>query len=219
MFHKSEGGVYLSDALRRIQWLEHGFGTRLAQPTADNLFTLRQVHSNRVLKAEGRPGTVGEGDALVTDTPGLWLGVRTADCLPILLADQRRRAVAAVHAGWRGTTQGVAAEAVRTMRALFETDPADLLAAIGPGIGACCFEVGPEVAGQFKPLFPERTDLNIRKKLDLAEANTRQLLQAGIPAEQIFRSTLCTCCTPLEFHSWRRERSPGRMLSAISIRA
>ena len=101
----------------------------------------------------------------------------------------------------------------------FGTRPDDIWAAIGPGIGACCFEVGPEVALQFESIFPEKGSLNRRMKLDLAEANRRQLIAAGVPPEQIEFSGLCTVCLAGEFHSFRREREKaGRMLSVVGVR-
>src|SRR5205823_616160 len=130
-----------------FDWLGHAFGTRLFQPP-DGVATLRQIHSDVIVYA-GRPGRLAEGDALLSDTPGRLAGVKTADCLPILLADERHRAVAAVHAGWRGAVSQIAPKAVEAMAARWNTRPEDLHAAIGPGIGQCCFEVGPEVAVQF----------------------------------------------------------------------
>jgi hypothetical protein len=106
---------------------------------------------------------LGEGDALLDNTPGSVVAIKTADCLPILLVDDRHRAVAAVHAGWRGTVAGIAQRAVEAMRAQFGSAPGDLRAAIGPGIGPCCYEVGPEVAAEF--------GRQGRAHVDLGEAN------------------------------------------------
>ena len=122
---------------------------------------------------------LGEGDALLEDQPGSVVAVKTADCIPILLVDERRRAVAAVHAGWRGTAARIAADAVAAMGERFGTRPEDLHAAIGPGIGACCYEVGPEVAAQFGG--------QGRGHIDLTAANRRQLEEAGVTP----RASLC----------------------------
>jgi YfiH family protein len=159
------------------------------------------------------PGILGEGDALVShDTP---VGVKTADCLPILIADPVQKAFAAVHAGWRGTVERVAANAVSTMRELYGSHAADLILALGPGIRACCFEVGPEVAGEFRNLFPERKDLDQRVRVDLEEANMRILEEQGVARAQVDVSGLCTKCGD-GFHSYRRDRQEsGRMLSYI----
>lgn len=158
----------------------------------------RQVHGARV--AEVGPGTVdvGEADALTTATPGVLLGVLGADCPGVLLVDPVRRALAVVHSGWRGTALGVAAAAVRALGERHGSAPRDLLAAIGPGISAARYEVGPEVAGALGPL---PTDVAARAlsrgredrwHLDLAPVLRWQLEQAGIPSTSIDGSSLCT---------------------------
>lgn len=206
-----QGNVYRSRLLLTFDWLEHAFGTRSYAPP-EPLATLRQIHSDIVHSAD-RPGCLGEGDALLSDIPGLWIGVKTADCLPILLVDTRHRAVAALHAGWRGTAAGIAAKTAAAMTARWGTRPEDLYAAIGPGIGRCCFEVGPEVAVEFgEP--PARTHL------DLAEINRRQMAEAGIPEACLSVAGLCTVCHAGAFHSFRRDReAAGRMMSAIRLKA
>ncbi|MEK7755512.1 MAG: polyphenol oxidase family protein, partial [Acidobacteriota bacterium] len=160
MFYRTESGIWRAAPLDAFQWLEYGFGGRHANPPAHPLATLDQIHSAVVVCADNRTGRIEPGDALVAGQPGVRIGVRTADCLPILLADPERRAVAAVHAGWRGTLLGVAVRAAEAMSRLFGSRPGSLHAAIGPGINACCFEVGPEVAAQFRNLLPERNDLD-----------------------------------------------------------
>jgi purine-nucleoside/S-methyl-5'-thioadenosine phosphorylase / adenosine deaminase len=159
-----------------------------------------------------RPGVVGEGDAAVTNRPDLAISIRTADCYPILLADARNRAVAAVHAGWRGTATQIVRKTVEKMSAEFGTSPADVHAAIGPGIGACCYEVGPEVARYFGS--SERTHL------DLASENRKQLEAAGVPSSNIEALGVCTFCDAERFFSYRRDKeNPGRMTSFIQITA
>ena len=193
--------------------MEHGFGTRADVTWSEgmSIATVRQVHSAEILAADASGGVIGQGDALVSEQPGVLLSVRTADCLPILMSDIRHRAVSAVHAGWRGTVLEIAPKAVQAMADRFGTRPVDLRVAIGPGIGRCCFEVGPEVAVQF--------GLSGRSRIDLAETNRGQLVQMGIPAGQIVLSGLCTCCERTQFHSFRRDReAAGRMVSAIGIR-
>ena len=220
MFYRTESGIWRAAPLDAFQWLEHGFGSRHANPPVDNLATLDQIHSAIAVCADARTGRIGQGDALVAGRPGVRIGVRTADCLPILLADPERRAIAAVHAGWRGTLLGVAVRAAEAMNRLFGSRPGSLHAAIGPGINACCFEVGPEVAAQFRNLLPERNDLDRKTRVDLAQANRRLLAAAGLSLEHIHGGAPCTCCGVGEFHSWRRDReSAGRMLSVAGIRA
>jgi YfiH family protein len=220
LIFKDAQQIYRFEALLQFDWLEHGFGTR--QATVWNgdpqLVTVRQIHSSICLYADGRSGCIGRGDALITDIPGPLLAVRTADCLPTLLVDTKRKSVGAVHAGWRGTVQRITLKAIAAMMERFSTDPSNLHAAIGPGIGFCCYEVGPEVAGKFQDFFPER-DLLRRTHIDLAEANRRQLLEAGVSDRHIYLSNICTSCSAEEFASWRREREQaGRMLSVIRIK-
>jgi len=220
LFRLDSENVYRAQALEEISWLEHGFGTRLSSrwPDAADLTTVQQIHSDKVLIAD-RAGCLGEGDALISNQPGIALSVRTADCLPILMADTRNRAVAAVHAGWRGTLLEIVPKTVRAMGEQFGTSPEDLVIAIGPGIGACCFEVGPEVATQFSALFPERGDLNRRTKIDLVETNLRLLGRNDGSVRQIATSGLCTCCQADLFHSYRRDREQaGRMVSVSRLR-
>ena len=147
------------------------------------------------------------------------LAIRTADCLPILIADEQHRAVAAVHAGWRGTVLGIVGETIRAMTDQFGTRPEDLVVAIGPGIGACCYTVGPEVGARFEEFFPERNDLSSVAQVDLVETTIRQLRRNGGITGQIDSSGLCTRCLADQFHSYRRDgAAAGRMRSAIGIR-
>jgi YfiH family protein len=212
-FEQDAGHIYRVQELAAFPWLVHGFGTRHVDVPAlfANLATLKQVHSSTCLPAGGRAGVIGEGDALLEDAPGAVIAVKTADCIPILLVDERLRAVAAVHAGWRGTAAGISGRAVESMRERFGSAPADLHAAIGPGIGECCFEVGPEVAAEF--------GVTGRAHIDLASHNRRQLLEAGVTAERIYTSKLCTKCLSDDFHSFRRDReASGRLFSFVGIR-
>jgi len=212
MFYKDPRQVYRVSELDSLSWLVHGFGTRQSDVPAwfGNLATLKQIHSAICIAADGRCGILGQGDALLEDRPGAVIAIKTADCLPILLVDERRRAVAAVHAGWRGTVAHVAAAAVAAMNQRFGTNPPDLHAAIGPGIGKCCYEVGPEVAAQFGE--------QGRAHISLSDANRTQLLAAGVTPERIYASNLCTMCSAEEFHSFRRDGDrAGRLYSFAGI--
>ena len=209
MFYKNLRQVYRVSELDAIDWLVHGFGTRLSESPA-NLTLLKQVHGAACIFAAGRSGNLGPGDALLDDTPGAVLAVKTADCVPVLLVDARRRAIAAVHAGWRGTVAGIVQRAVEAMCERFGTAPEDLHAAIGPAIGKCCYEVGPDVAKYF--------GRQGRAHVNLEAANRQQLLTAGLAADRIHAADLCTMCNPAEFHSYRRDReAAGRMYSFIGI--
>ncbi|MDT5157564.1 MAG: purine-nucleoside/S-methyl-5-thioadenosine phosphorylase / adenosine deaminase [Acidobacteriota bacterium] len=190
-----------------------------------------QVHGATVRVVRGREDTQSERehcDALATDATGVLLGVKTADCVPVLLGDSRTGACAAVHAGWRGTLAGIVKHALGRMREEFGTDPADLRAAIGPAALACCYEVGAEVIEAFRAkssnsdsLFKPTRDGHAL--VDLHEANRRQLVESGVAVERIHALPLCTMCRPGLFFSYRRDKKiygrTGRLLSVIGRRA
>jgi len=209
------------------------------------LVPLKQFHSAVVHPFKAAPKEPCRGDALVTQAPGLLLGVQTADCLPILLVDPNKRVVAAIHAGWRGTLARIAQKTVGEMRMRFACKPGDILAALGPAIGACCYKVGTELVAQFTSQFADaeqyfdelRTGeepnplqwLNrmppghqpppSKVRLDLPKANRLQLLAAGLRDANIFVSELCTACHAGLFFSYRRESAhSGRQLSAVAVR-
>ncbi len=189
-----------------------------------------------------------KGDGLMTDQPGLLLGIQTADCIPVLVADRKRRAVAAFHAGWRGTVKRIVETGVGRMRLEFGSRPEDLIAAIGPGIGPCCYAVGEEVLSEFESQFAYARELfcevydsdPVRNKypmlfltqrapghspigpslhVNLMEANRRQLLDAGLKPSAIKLTGGCTNCQPELFFSHRASHGhAGRMLSVIGIK-
>ena len=188
------------------------------------------------------------GDGLVTNIPGVIVAVQAADCLPIILADRKRRAVGVFHAGWRGTVQRIVEKGVGEMRKCFGSDPRHLVAAIGPGVQGCCYEVGDEVRTRFDAQFayaetlfrevkesdpvrekypllfltaraPGHSELPVKLFLDLVEANRRQLLDAGVSAMNIDTTALCTAChTDLLFSFRAEEGVTGRMMAAAGIR-
>ena len=212
MFYLDPQKVYRSSRLDALPWLLHGFGTRDSDIPGRfaHLATVKQIHSATCVAASGRAGVLGPADALIEDRPGAVIAVKTADCMPILLADDRRHAVAAVHAGWRGTAAHIVPAAVSCMSERFGSRAEDLYAAIGPGIGACCYEVGPEVMAQFGG--------QGRGYLDLDAENRRQLIEAGVTPARIDASHLCTMCRKEEFHSFRRDReAAGRLYSFIGL--
>jgi polyphenol oxidase len=209
------------------------------------LITLRQFHSDVIHLFDSAPSAPCRGDASITNRPGLLLAVQTADCVPILLVDPKHRAIAAIHAGWRGTLARIAAKTIGKMQMHFATTPRDLLAAIGPCIGPCCYEVGTEVASQFLSQFPDaptyfdefRTGdepnpiqwLNMMPPghqpppkgvlLDLRKANRSQLLAAGLHPQNISTIDLCTACRPDLLFSYRKQGPrTGRLMSAIALR-
>jgi YfiH family protein len=188
------------------------------------LATLRQVHSNRVyiIKDISDQWNQPEGDALTTWVEGVALAVQTADCFPILIADPARKAVAAVHSGWRGTLSRILTVTVHEMQNAFHSDPKELLFAIGPGIRACCLEVGNEVMELFEREFPDagltkpKNPLTGKYLLDLSKALDIQLDQVGTRPENRYDLGACTRCNTHEFFSYRAEGDhAGRMMAVI----
>lgn len=191
----------------------------------ERLLRLRQVHGATVVTVS--PGLAPhprdawpEGDAAVTDDPLTALGVRVADCVPLLLADPRTGAVGAVHAGWRGAAAGVAPATVRALTRSFEARAADVVAAIGPSIGPCCYVVGPELIDQFAA-HAEAAAWFVRGsggrwRLDLWRAIRDQLVRTGVAAQNILTARLCTACRVDVFCSFRTEGAQaGRMAGVI----
>ncbi len=223
----------------------------LSRPSSKNvwpLVTVRQIHSDLIHRISQVPREPLSGDGLVTNVQGILLGVLTADCLPVVLADSKNRAVGVFHAGWRGTVKRIVEKGVGEMQRWFGTRPGDLRAAIGPGIRGCCYQIGPEVQTAFESQFgyadtlfretkerdeihekypllfltaraPGHSELPKQIFLDLAEANRRQLLDAGVFAKNIADLGLCTSCHGELFFSHRREKGvTGRMMAAVGIR-
>jgi len=212
------------------------------------LVRLRQVHSDLIHRIDHPPEQLLTGDGLATNTPHLLLAVQTADCLPVLLVDQKRKAVGGFHAGWRGTLARIVEKGVGAMRLHFGSGPADLQAVIGPGIAECCYAVGEEVRDQFHAQFAYAAELfrevsesdPAREKypllfmtarapghseagrtiyLDLREANRRQLLAGGLAASNIATLDFCTACRSDLFFSHRAEKGlTGRQMGVIGIR-
>ena len=209
---------------------EHGFGTRhSAERPIERSAWARQVHGTRLLEAPFGE-TSRDADAIWTRAAGLAVGVQTADCVPLLIVVRapasegstpaaRVRAVAAVHAGWRGSTAGIAEEVVSRLASQLDASPEDVLVVIGPHIGPCCYEVDEPV----ERAVAERTALRPAARsahfmLDLFELNRCQLRRAGVPASSILRVPGCTSCDPL-FESYRRDGTVGRMLHYIRMPA
>jgi YfiH family protein len=200
-----------------------------------------------ITRPDGKPVLVGDG--LITNTPGLLLAVKTADCMPVIIVDPKKRAVGVFHAGWRGTLKRIAEKGVGEMRRWFGSRPQDLRAALGPSIRSCCYNVGEEVRDQFRSQFeyadtlfrewqtyedihlkypllfltqraPGHSELPYRIFLDLAEANRRQLLDAGLREKNIEVINGCTSCDTKRFFSHRKEKGvTGRMMAVVGIEA
>jgi hypothetical protein len=180
---------------------------------ATPLVALRQIHSNLVVLADASLEQPRKADGLMTDEPGLLIGIQTADCIPILVADRKRRVVAAFHAGWRGTVKRIVESGIGRMRLAFGSRPEDLTAAIGPGIGPCCYAVGEEVLSSFESQFPYAREL-FHEVYD-----SDPILAAGLKPRAIHLVGGCTSCRPELFFSHRAsEGRTGRMMSVIGIR-
>jgi YfiH family protein len=189
--------------------------------------SVKQVHGTDALIVD-RPVTAGdrfEGgwDALITDQPGVTVAVRTADCVPVLIYDRRKNAVAAVHAGWRGALAGIVPKTIQSMVARFDIQAGDLRVSIGPSAGPCCYEVDQAV---LEPLRSRRQDWPAllqndegnKARLDLKALVRRQTAESGIPSEHITVVNVCTICHPSLFYSYRREgRVNGTMFSGIAL--
>ena len=201
--------------------LENHFGSEV------HFVSVLQVHGDEVHIVE-KPESHGwkeadpavRADALLTDIPGVVLTVLTADCVPILLCDPVQRVVGAVHAGWKGSALGILDKTVKIMEKRYGSCPEEILAAIGPAIGGCCYEVGPEVAEHFAEyagaVIPSEKGAN--PHLDLKAVNRRQLLDAGVLPEHIETSPVCTACEHERFFSYRREGGcDGRFMSCIMV--
>jgi YfiH family protein len=209
------------------------------------LVAMKQIHSDIVQSFSTAPAEARKGDASITKQAGLLLGTQTADCVPILLVDPKKRIVAAIHAGWKGTLARIAQKTVGRMQLEFACKPEDILAAIGPSIGLCCYEVGAEFVTKFAAQFADAHEyfdeartgdepnplqwMNMKPPghqpppknvhLDLRKANRSQLLAAGLREKNIFTTDLCTGCRTDLFFSYRREGpQSGRMLSVIGVR-
>jgi len=212
------------------------------------LVTARQIHSDLIHCVDKLPTEPLVGDGLITRMPGVLLALQTADCLPIILVDTKQRAIGVFHAGWRGTVKRIVEKGVGEMRRWFGTLPGNIKAAIGPGIHACCYDVGTEVRQQFESQFtyaedlfreikesdpvrdkypllfltaraPGHSELPTKIFLDLVKANRRQLIDAGISPGNISASPLCTACRDDLLFSYRAEKGmTGRMMGVAGLR-
>ena len=222
-----------ADEAERVRENRRRFAEAVAGD-ARPMVVVRQVHGAAVLTGDA-PMLAGdgrarfEGDGLVTADAGVLLGIQVADCVPVLVADTRLRVVGALHAGWRGTVAGIVGAGVARMQAEFGTRPEDLMAAVGPSIRACCYSVGDEVRERFGAGFGYASELFTLRGdgmyLDLAEANRRQLMDAGVSAGAISVLAECTGCGRFgdgrrKYYSHRMEEGfTGRGMGAVGVAA
>jgi YfiH family protein len=186
-------------------------------PPETCLVQAEQVHgSSAAVVGRGEPSRILAGcDALLTEVPGVALVVRTADCLPVFFADPQRPAVGLAHVGWRGVVGALLVRVVAAFRHAYQSPPEALRVAIGPGIRACCYDVGPEFAQWFGSSVQVRGN---RRTCDLVGAAMEQLVRCGVPAQRIVDTGSCTACDTERWFSFRREgESTGRLRSLIMI--
>ena len=198
--------------------------------TLERVARIKQVHGGtvRVIRDNGSrvlPLERPPADAVISDQAGLALAVQVADCVPVLLADAVTGAAGAIHAGWRGTQAGISRAAVQALQRELGVEPRNLIAAIGPSIGPCCYEVGPEVFDAFRRFATE--DQLARwfstldpgsLRLDLWTANRDQLIASGLSSDRVFAARLCTRCHLDVFESYRADgENAGRMAALIAV--
>jgi YfiH family protein len=245
-------GFTQQDSRAAVERNREAFLRKAGATTAKKLWplvTLRQIHSDLIHRVSEIPKTVLAGDGLLTATPELLIGIQTADCLPVILVDTKHRAIGVFHAGWRGTMKRIVEKGVGEMHRWFGTKPADVRAAIGPGVHRCCYRVGEELRSHFESQFayadklfrvkkesneihlqypllfltaraPGHSELPKQIFLDLVEANRRQLLDAGVSKKNIAASELCTVCRNDLLFSYRAENGvTGRLMAIAGIRA
>jgi len=184
--------------------------------------TMRQVHGDHVVEVQDKTlKEAGEADGMITSEPDIYLGVLTADCVPILFVAPSQKLVAAVHAGWRGTLAGIAVKTVRIFNNQYGVEPSDLEVALGPSIGPCCYEVKDDVAAPLMKKWGKLTTPSVSVKQSKSFVNLRRLNRdilraAGVPGKQLFQVGPCTSCATEDFFSYRRERAEtGRQISLI----
>ncbi len=216
----------------RIPFIYHGFGAagwkesdlrKREDGQGFRRLYLRQVHSDAIHVISDVPDVTPRGDAMITSLPRLFLIIKTADCLPVLLVDEKKRVIAAAHCGWKGTLLRLLEKVVSGMMKQFGCNPANIVVALGPSISGCCYEVGEDVRGPFRDNgFPDRLFRPVPGRpgkhfLYLREANLLQLRAQGVSDRNIFSIDICTHCDR-RFPSYRRERTAaGRMLSFIAL--
>ena len=245
--HDLNLGMQKHDSSAAVEKNRRDFFAAVGAARGFKLVTMKQIHSATIHVLEREPKALLVGDGVITDRPGLLLSIQTADCVPVLLVDTKRRAVGAFHAGWRGTVKRIVEKGVGMMAMTYGSDPADIRAAIGPCIQQCCYAVGPEVVDEFHSQFayaaelfkdifdddpvktkypllfltaraPGHGPVGKQPHLDLMEANRRQLVDAGV--RDIWVSGLCTACNTDKLFSHRKEDGfTGRMMAVVGVNA
>lgn len=198
---------------QQILFLNQELGEKI-----EDFYSIKQVHGNAVVHLKNNnfdKSMIEEADAVMTDVAGVAIGVRTADCLPMLMVDPKHHAVAAVHAGWKGTELNIACTTLEAMSGAFGSHPEDIKVVFGPCIRECCYKVGEE----FLRIFSNDTTYKEGYPyFNLPGANLRQLQAAGVNLKNVSDGGICTCCQK-GFYSYRRNKEKaGRMLHLILLR-
>ncbi len=210
-------GLNTTDDARNVEENRKRFFMALGIDPA-RVATAHQVHGQEILTVS-EPGRYEGYDALMTDQPNLFVGVSVADCVPILVYDQKNRAVAAIHAGWKGTVGELVRLTLEAMQQTYSTHPRDCYAYVGTCIDETSFEVGPDVGDQFAPEFKRVDEFTQRTFVNLRSANTKQLINFGIPAAQIAISSFSTVLNNDDYFSHRLEKGQtGRLLAIIGMK-
>ncbi|MBN1225190.1 MAG: peptidoglycan editing factor PgeF [Candidatus Aminicenantes bacterium] len=228
----ASGDYLVIPQLEKIPWLVHGFGTKLwkekkmARTSELSRFRsvhLKQVHSDIIVLIKTRPAKVLTGDAMLTEASGILLTIKTADCLPVILAERQGKAIAAVHCGWKGSQKRLVQKIVKAMQGYFACRPQDLLTGLGPCISGGCYEVGEDVYSDYRRAglnavgFQRHPSQKGKYLLDLKEVNRFQLMELGVLEEHIFSIDLCTHCEG-DLWSYRRDRrTAGRLVNFVGI--
>lgn len=178
-------------------------------------FQPKQVHSSKIIIVTKETEQIYAADGIITNDTGLFLSIKTADCVPILMYDENKKVIAAVHSGWRGTDKQIVRFCIEKLINRFEVNPKQLKVYIGPSIRDCCYEVSYEIAGRFGN-YPYKTK-NGKPFIDLASINRKLLLSAGIKKENIYLNAQCTGCESSRFYSWRKRKDSGRIYAVIGL--
>ncbi|MBE3574085.1 MAG: peptidoglycan editing factor PgeF [Firmicutes bacterium] len=216
----------LENRRRALEWMGCGLESLVAAVQVHGVKVAQIGSDQRGAGAFGQGGALPGHDAMVTNQCGVVLSIYTADCVPVLLWDPEHQALGVAHAGWRGTVGGVLEQTLQEMAAAFGTRSSRVVAALGPGIGPCCFRVGEETARAFRQQYPQEDARRpVCQRLadgwhvDLWEANRQALLRAGVSAEAVSVARVCTACHPEWFFSYRRDGGrTGRMGLLATIR-
>lgn len=215
---KLRGTVLQSQLLSELPGIEHFSSTKATHEAEKEVWMPRQVHGTQIVTPQP---TMPEADAVITSQPGQWIGVRTADCVPVLLYDPQRKVVAAIHAGWRGTVKHIVRLTIEKMIAEFECQPDGMYAMIGPSISPEAFEVGDEVVQAFREA--DRSECIIahpygKAHIDLWQSNVMDMMEAGLALDHIDCTPICTYQNTDALYSARREGiDTGRIVTAIRL--